>query len=80
VERILNRVRHQTAAIGLSAVVVLLWMAGVRAQDTGLLFAALGSIVAITVSVEFKNGKTYGQRRRKGEAESSNASSNKTVD
>jgi hypothetical protein len=36
-ERILHCVHHQTAAIGVSSIVVLLWMAGARAQDTGIL-------------------------------------------
>jgi hypothetical protein len=67
-ERILHCVRRQTAAIGVIAIVVLLWMTGARAQDTGVLFAALGSIVAITVSAEFIDGKNDDQPRGKGEA------------
>jgi hypothetical protein len=67
-ERILHCVRHQTAAIGVSAIVAVLWMAGARAQDTSILVAALGSIVAITVSAEFIDGKNDDQHRGKGKA------------
>jgi hypothetical protein len=79
-ERMLDRVRHQTAAIGISAIVGILWMAGARAQDTGILFAPLGCIVAITVSAELIDGKTYDQHRGKGEAQFGYASPNQAVD
>jgi len=75
-ERILDRVRHQTAAIGITAIVGVLWLAGARTQDTGLLFAALGCIVAITVSAEWMDGKTDDQHRGKGEAQFGHASPN----
>jgi hypothetical protein len=78
--RVLDCVRHQTAAIGVSAILVLLWIAGAGAQDTGLLFAALGFIVVITVSAELMDGKTYDQLRRKGEAQFGHASPDKTAD
>jgi hypothetical protein len=80
VERILDRVRHQTAAIGITAIVGVLWLAGARTQDTGLLFAALGCIVAITVSAEWIDGKTDDQHRGKGEAQFGHASPNQAVD
>ena len=52
--RILDHVRHQTAVIGIGAIVVLLWITGARAQDPSILFAAIGSIVVITVNDEMK--------------------------
>ena len=79
-ERILHCVRHQTAAIGVSAIIGLVWMVDARAQDTGILFAALGAIVAITVSTEFIDGKNGQQRRGKGEAQFGHASPNQAVD
>jgi hypothetical protein len=79
-EQILDRVRHQTAAIGITAIVVVLWMAGARTQDAGILFAALGCIVAITVSAEWIDGKTYDRHRGKGEAQFGHASPNQAVD
>jgi hypothetical protein len=68
VVRLLNCVRHQTAAIGISAIVGLLWLAGARAQDASLVFAAIGSIVVITVAAEWMDGKNDEQSRGKGEA------------
>jgi hypothetical protein len=79
-ERILHCVRHQTAAIGIGAIVGLVWIAGARAQDADILLAALGCIVAITVSAELIDGKTYDQHRGKGEAQFGNASPNQAVD
>jgi hypothetical protein len=80
VEGVLHRVHNQTAVIGVSAIVVVLWMAGARAQDTGILFAAFGSIVAITVSAELRDGKNDEQYRGKGAAEFGHASPNQAAD
>jgi hypothetical protein len=77
--RILDCVRHQTATIGISAIVGLVWIAGARAHDTGIVFAALGCIVAITVSAEWIDGKTDDQHRGKGEAQFGDASPNQEV-
>jgi hypothetical protein len=57
VERILHCVRRQPTAIGVGAIVGVLWIAGARAHDTGILFAALGAIVVMTVVAEFFDGK-----------------------
>jgi hypothetical protein len=69
---------HQArpAAIGISAIVGALWITGARAQGASILFAALGSIVAITVAAELIDGKNSEQYRGKGEAESRHASPN----
>jgi hypothetical protein len=67
-ERILHCVRRQPTAIGVGATVGVLWIAGARAQDTGILFAALGAIVVMTVSAEFIDGKNNDQHRGEGEA------------
>ena len=79
-ERIFDRVRHQPTAIGVGAIVGVLWIAGARAQDTGILFAALGAIVVMTVSAEFIDGKNDDQHRGKGEAQFSHASPDQAVD
>jgi hypothetical protein len=68
-ERLLDCVRHQTAAIGIGAIVGSLWIAGARAQDAIILLAAFGGIVAITVSAELMDGKAYDQHRGQGEAQ-----------
>jgi hypothetical protein len=78
--RILDCVRRQTAALGIGAIIAVVWFAGARAQDTALLIAALGSIVVITVSAELIDGKNHDQNRGQGEAKSCNASQDKTVD
>jgi hypothetical protein len=80
VVRLLNCVRHQTAAIGIGAIVGLLWLAGARAHDASLLFAALGSIVVITVAAELMDGKTHEQDRGKGEAQFGHASPDQAAD
>jgi hypothetical protein len=67
-ERILHCVRRQPTAIGVGAIVGVLWIAGARAHDTGILFAALGAIVVMTVSAEFMDGKNDDQHRGKSEA------------
>jgi hypothetical protein len=79
-ERIFHCVRRQPTAIGVGATVGVLWIAGARAHDTGILFAALGAIVVMTVSAEFMDGKNDDQYRGKGEAQFSHASPNQAVD
>jgi hypothetical protein len=76
----LTRVRHQTASVGMGAIVALPWLVGARANDIGILSVAMASIVAITVSVAWIDGKYYGHNRGKGTAESSYASQDKAVD
>ena len=78
--RILDHVRHQTAVIGIGAIVVLLWITGARAQDPSILFAAIGSIVVITVTAELIDGKNHKQYRGKGEAQFGHASPDQAVD
>jgi hypothetical protein len=60
VERILRGVRRQSTAIGMAAIVGVLWVAGARAHDTNILFAAVGAIVVMAVSAEFIDGKNDG--------------------
>ena len=76
----LTRVRHQTASVGMGAIVALSWLIGARANDIGILSVAMVSIVAITVSVAWIDGKYYGHNGGKGTAESRHASQDKAVD
>lgn len=76
----LTRVRHQTASVGMGAIVALPWLVGARANDIGILSVAMASIVAITVSVAWIDGKYYGHNGGKGTAEPSHASQDKAVD
>jgi len=68
VERMLHCMRRQPTAIGVGATVGVLWITGARAHDTGILFAALGAIVVMTVSAELMDGKNNDQHRGEGEA------------
>jgi hypothetical protein len=66
--RLLNCVRHQTAVIGVGAIVTVLWVVGARAQDASLVFAAIGAIVVIIGAAELIDGKTHEQDRGQGQA------------
>jgi len=68
VERMLHCMRRQPTAIGVGATVGVLWITGARAQDTGILVAALVAIVVMTVSAEFIDGKNDDQYRGQGKA------------
>jgi hypothetical protein len=76
----LTHVRHQTASVGMGAIVVLPWLVGARANDIGILSVAMAAIVAVTVSVAWIDGKYYGHTRGKGTVESRHASQDKAVD
>jgi ABC-type nickel/cobalt efflux system permease component RcnA len=76
---VLDRVRHQTAVIGIGAIVVLLWLTEARAHDPSLLFA-LGAIVVITVAAEWMDGKTTQQSRGQGAAQSGHAAPDQAAD
>jgi hypothetical protein len=64
----------------MGAIIALPWLVGARANDIGILSVAMASIVAITVSVVWIDGKYYGNSGRKGTAESGHASQDKAVD
>ena len=76
----LTRVRHQTASIGMGAIVAVPWLVGARADDIGILSVAMGFIAAIAVSVAWIDGKYYGNDRRKGTAELGHAFQDKATD